>query len=117
MLKHVAQEDNKTNGHWEALDQLECRFFSDVITKLLGALENDGRSIKPCLIHGDLWDGNTGTRFDTGNIYIFNAASFYAHNDTEIRDWRSFYNNIHNKVYTRTYPKSYAPSEPKEERG
>ncbi|KAL8679764.1 MAG: hypothetical protein Q9186_003980 [Xanthomendoza sp. 1 TL-2023] len=115
MLKHVAQEDEKTNGNWEALDQLESRIFSHVIPRLLGALESDGRSIKPCLIHGDLWEGNTGTTFDTGNIYTFDAASFYAHNEMEIGDWRCFYNNIHNKVYTRTYLKNYAPSEPKEE--
>ena len=115
MLKHVAHEDDETNGHWEALGQLESRIFSHVIPRLLGALERDGRSIKPCLIHGDLWEGNTGTAFDTGNIYIFDAASFYAHNEMEIGDWRCFYNNIHNEVYTRTYLENYAPSEPEEE--
>lgn len=115
MLRHVAQEDSNTNGAWEALDQVVGRLLSHVIPRLLGALESDGRSIKPCLIHGDLWEGNTGTTFDTGNIYTFDAASFYAHNEMETGNWRCFYNNIHNKVYTRTYLKNYAPSEPKEE--
>ena len=115
MLRHVAREHNKTNGHWGELDQLEDRIFSDVIPRLLGILESDGRSIKPCLIHGDLWEGNTGTTLDTGDIYIFDAASFYAHNEIEIGDWRCFYNNIHNEVYMKTYLKNYAPSEPKEE--
>ena len=115
MLRHVAQLDTKTNGQWEALDQLESRIISHVIPRLLGALESEGRSIKPCLIHGDLWEGNTGTTCDTGNIYIFDAASFYAHNEMEIGNWRCFYNNIHKEVYTQTYLKNYAESEPMEE--
>lgn len=115
MLKHVAEEDHKTNGHWEALDKLESRIFSHVIHRLIGALEKDGRSIKPCLIHGDLWEGNTGTTFDTGNIYTFDAASLYAHNEMEIGDWRCFYNKIHNEIYTSTYLEHYAPSKPEEE--
>ena len=115
LRKHVAQLDHETNGHWEALEKIEERIFSHVIPRLVGVLESEGRSIKPCLIHGDLWEGNTGTTFDTGNIYTFDAASFYAHNEMEIGDWRPCYNNIHNKVYTKTYLKNYAPSEPKEE--
>ncbi|KAL8949289.1 MAG: hypothetical protein Q9222_004595 [Ikaeria aurantiellina] len=117
MLGHVAKEDHKANGHWEALEQLESRVFSHVIPRLLGALESDdGRStIKPCLIHGDLWEGNTGTESDTGNIYTFDAASFYAHNEMEIGDWRCFYNNISKEAYTRTYLKYFPESEPKEE--
>lgn len=112
MLKHTAQED-KTNGQWAALDQVESRMFSHVIPRLLGALESEGRRIKPCLIHGDLWEGNTGTTLDTGNIYTFDAASFYAHNEMEIGDWRCFYNNIHNKVNTKTYLKNTLPASPR----
>ncbi len=115
MLKHVAQLDHETNGRWEALEKVEGRIVSRVVPRLVGALESEGRSIKPCLIHGDLWEGNTGTTFDTGNIYTFDAASFYAHNEMELGDWRPFYNNIHNEIYTTTYLKNYAPSEPQEE--
>jgi protein-ribulosamine 3-kinase len=115
LLQHVVDIDFKTNGYWEELDTLEKRIFSDVIPSLIGNLEKDGRSVKPCLIHADLWEGNTGTSYDTGNIYIFDAGGFYAHNEMEIGDWRCHYNKIHNKVYTKTYLRHYRPSEPKEE--
>ncbi|KAL8712605.1 MAG: hypothetical protein Q9220_003136 [cf. Caloplaca sp. 1 TL-2023] len=115
MLKHVAREDTKTNGQWDALDRLESRVLSHVVPRLLGALESDGRSIKPCLIHGDLWEGNTGTTPDRKNIYIFDAASFYAHNEMEIGMWRCFYNQINRKEYTDTYLKYFPEDEPKEE--
>jgi fructosamine-3-kinase len=115
LLQHVADLDFKTNGYWEDLDTLEKRIFSDVIPRLIGNLEKDGRSVKPCLIHADLWEGNTGTSYETGDIYIFDSGAFYAHNEMEIGDWRCHYNKIHNRVYTRTYLRHYGPSEPREE--
>lgn len=115
MLSHVMQLDVKANGHWAELDQVGHRILTLVIPRLIGALESDGRSIKPCLIHGDLWEGNIGTSNETSDIYIFDAASFYAHNEMEIGDWRCPYNKIHNEVYTRTYLQHFGPSEPKEE--
>jgi fructosamine-3-kinase len=115
LLKFAIDLDFKTNGPWEELDILEKRVISQIIPRLIGNLERDGRSVKPCLIHGDLWEGNTGTEYETGDIYIYDAASFYAHNEFEIGDWRCNYNKIHNKVYTRTYLRHYGPSEPREE--
>ncbi|KAL9045349.1 MAG: hypothetical protein Q9214_001592 [Letrouitia sp. 1 TL-2023] len=115
LLQHVVDLDFEVNGHWEELDLLEKRIFINVIPRLIGALERDGRSIKPCLIHADLWEGNTGTSYETGDIYVFDSGAFYAHNEMEIGDWRCHYNKIHNKIYTRTYLRYYGPSEPKEE--
>ena len=115
LLKHVTVLDSRTNGYWKELDALEERIFSHVIPRLIGNLERDGRSIKPCLIHADLWEGNTGTSYETGDVYIFDSGAFYAHNEMEIGDWRCSYNKIHNKVYTRTYLRHFGPSEPKEE--
>lgn len=115
LLEHVINLDFETNGYWEELDQLEKRTISHVIPRLIGNLERDGRSVKPTLIHADLWEGNTGTSYETGDIYIFDSGAFYAHNEMEIGDWRCHYNKIHNKVYTRTYLRHYGPSEPSEE--
>jgi protein-ribulosamine 3-kinase len=55
------------------LDNLAKKIFSHVIPRLIGNLERDGRSIKPCLIHGDLWEGNIGTVQETGDIYIYDS--------------------------------------------
>ncbi|KAG8525534.1 uncharacterized protein KY384_009178 [Bacidia gigantensis] len=115
LLRYVVDLDFEVNGYWKELAHLEEKIFTRIIPRLIGALESDGRSIKPSLIHADLWEGNTGTSYETGDIYIFDSGAFYAHNEMEIGDWRCNYNKIHNKVYTRTYLRYYGPSEPKEE--
>ncbi|KAJ6447189.1 protein kinase-like (PK-like) [Purpureocillium lavendulum] len=115
LLQHVIKNDFELNGHWDELDQLEQRLLAEVVPRLLDALERDGRQVKPCLIHGDLWEGNTGTSLENGNIYIFDAAVFYAHHEMEVADWRCYYNKISNKIYTRTYLRYNSPSEPKAE--
>ena len=50
--------------------------------------------MKPSLIHADLWEGSTGTAYDTGEIILFDAGSYYAHNEMEIGDWRCPYNKV-----------------------
>ncbi|KAL6855465.1 hypothetical protein ACO1O0_006612 [Amphichorda felina] len=115
LLQHVVDLDFQTNGHWEHLDQLEKRLVSHVIPQLLDPLQTDGRFIKPSLIHSDLWEGNTGTSFENGKIYIFDSAAFYAHYEMEIGDWRCYYNKIANHVYTTTYLRHNPPSEPKQD--
>ena len=115
MLQHVIDLDFKTNGYWEELDKIEKRILSCVIPRLIGVLEADGRSIKPSLCHADLWEGNTGTSYETEDIYIFDSGALYAHNEFEIGDWRCTYNKIHNKVYMQTYRRYTKPSEPAKE--
>ncbi|PTB37377.1 hypothetical protein M441DRAFT_40114 [Trichoderma asperellum CBS 433.97] len=115
LLKHVIDMDFEYNGYWEELDRVEKQLIAHVIPRLLDALVKDGRKIKPSLIHGDLWEGNSGTSFEDNNIYIFDAAAFYAHHEMEVGDWRCYYNKISNRVYTRTYLRHRGPSEPKDE--
>ncbi|KAJ5088357.1 hypothetical protein N7456_011973 [Penicillium angulare] len=115
MLKHVLDMDFDTNGYWEDLDKVAERLILHVIPRLLDALVKDGRTIKPSLIHADLWEGNTGTSFEDGNIYIFDSAAFYALHEMEVADWRCYYNKISNKIYTRTYLRHNGPSEPRNE--
>jgi protein-ribulosamine 3-kinase len=115
LLQHVANADFDINGGWESLAALEQRVFDGVIPRLIGVLEREGRTVKPCLIHGDLWEGNIGTSYEDGKIRVYDAAALYAHNEMEIGDWRCHYNKIHNKVYTRTYLRNFGPCEPEEE--
>ncbi|GKZ77740.1 hypothetical protein AnigIFM56816_000523 [Aspergillus niger] len=115
LLRHVLERGSAVNGVWKDLNILSQRALDYVIPRLIGVLEAEGRKVKPCLIHADLWEGNTGTSSDTGNIYIFDSAAFYAHNEMETANWRCNYNKIHDQVYTRTYLRHFAPSEPEQE--
>ncbi|KAI1270121.1 Fructosamine kinase-domain-containing protein [Xylariaceae sp. FL1019] len=115
LLLHVIDLDFENNGHWEELDILEKRLLSHVIPRLLSILEANGQAIEPSLIHGDLWEGNIGMSPQNGNIYIFDAAAFYAHNEMETGNWRCHYNKIHDPAYTKAYLQHYEPSEPKDE--
>ena len=115
LLRRVTRLDFEINGDWDALQKLEERVISDVIPRLIGILEEDGRSVKPSLIHADLWEGNIGTNSESGDIFIFDPASFYAHNEMEIGAWRCHYNNICDPVYPTTYRQHYKPSKPVDE--
>lgn len=55
--------------------------FEKVIPRLLRPLETEGRSIKPSLVHGDLWYANSGIDVNSDESLIFDACCFYAHNE------------------------------------
>ena len=61
----------------------------------------------------DLWDGNIGTSSTTGEIYIFDASSYYAHNEMEIAIWRAHpMIVVGSGVYLETYLTEMGISEP-----
>ncbi|TID19788.1 hypothetical protein E2P81_ATG06956 [Venturia nashicola] len=45
------------------------------------------RALKPSLIHGDFWDGNTAIDTKTGHAFIFDTCSFYGHNEYDTGNW------------------------------
>lgn len=83
------------------------------IPNLLGQLQTGGRTIKPSLVHGDLWEENCGTVLKTGQSKIFDPASFYAHNEYQFGIWRINcpFGRPHYQEYFRHIP----PSELKEQ--
>ncbi|KAK3347045.1 Fructosamine kinase-domain-containing protein [Lasiosphaeria hispida] len=116
-LSHMINLDQEKHGSWPEF-QLVCRLTLDkVIPRLLGPLQSDGRSIKPCLVHGDLWDENTATDMATGEPFVFDAGSFYAHNEYEIGNWRAARHRLSSKAYVKSYLNSenFPASEPVEE--
>lgn len=115
LLEDVLQRDIRNNGRWPALEKVSQRVMTHVLPRLLGVLEADGRSIKPSLIHGDLWEGNIGTNVETGEIYIFDAGAYYAHHEMEIGMWRCERHKIRSRVYKREYFRLASLSEPVEE--
>ncbi|KAK2778037.1 hypothetical protein FQN52_002943 [Onygenales sp. PD_12] len=115
LLRGLWELDAAMNGHWTELDAAMEKTLTKVIPRLIGILERDGRTVKPCLIHGDLWESNIGTNVATGEIYIFDAAAYYAHNEMEVALWRASYHEIKAEVYREEYVKHYEKSEPVEE--
>ena len=76
-LEHMVSLDLKQNGYWPEF-KIVCDLTLDkVIPRLLEPLQSEGRSIKPCLIHGDLWDENTATDMNTAEPFVFDAGSMY----------------------------------------
>ncbi|KAL9065891.1 MAG: hypothetical protein Q9161_007944 [Pseudevernia consocians] len=67
--------------------------------------QSEGRVLKPCLIHGDCWDGEA---------FIFDACSFYGHNEYDIGNWRAPRHSLSNETYMRDY-KSRFPASPPED--
>ena len=71
----------EAKGDDPEFDTLIPTLFDKIIPRLLRPLESDGRSVKPCLIHGDLWYANSGIDVNTDSSLIFDACSYYAHNE------------------------------------
>lgn len=78
----------------EELDALMGVVVGRLIPRLLGPLEG---TIQPCLIHGDLWEANTGTDKDSGEMYIFDAAAYWAHSEKELGIWRCEHHETMNR--------------------
>ncbi|KAI9676501.1 MAG: hypothetical protein M1817_000659 [Caeruleum heppii] len=50
--------EKDARGPSEELEELMVPLFEKVIPRLLRPLETGGRVLKPCFVHGDLWNGN-----------------------------------------------------------
>lgn len=116
LVAEAYRQDAETNGIWPELDEVFRRVQSDLIPRLIGALESQGRSITPVLIHGDMWDGNVGVD-EAGDPWIFDAAVYYAHNEMELGIWRAERHELRDEAYRDEYARVFEPSEPKEEWG
>lgn len=115
-LKDVIRYDNEANGRWPQHDSACKQLIDVVIPRLLGALESGGHSIKPVLIHGDLWENNVGIDKDTHNIITFDAGSTYAHNEMEFGTWRCWWaTHFRDPMYMKLYQDHIEASEPKGE--
>ncbi|KAI0382769.1 Fructosamine kinase-domain-containing protein [Hypomontagnella monticulosa] len=110
----LLEREMEAQGSNEEIKSMVTPFFDKVIPRLLRPLETAGRSIQPTLIHGDLWHGNTEMDAETGQPIIFDAASFYAHNEYELGVWRQPWNKI-GEAYREEYHKHFPKSQPEED--
>lgn len=87
------------------------KFAREVVSQILEPLQSNGRTLKPCLIHGDLWEENTGLNLATGSPVVFDASVLYAHNEMELGMWRSD-RYAFGELYFDQYRAYMPPSEP-----
>lgn len=80
-FNHVLNLNIERGGPWEDMESLKLPMLTKVIPRLLRPMETCGRSIKPMLVHGGLWCGNTAVDTQTDRSLIYDPASFYAHNE------------------------------------
>ncbi|KAJ9261309.1 hypothetical protein DTO212C5_8349 [Paecilomyces variotii] len=112
-LKKALELEIQVKGHDPEFDVLVPVIFDKVIPRLLRPLESDGRSVKPSLVHGDLWYANSGIDVKTGTPVVFDACCFYAHNEYEFGQWRPTCNRFGGE-YLSAYHE-YVPKSPPEE--
>lgn len=80
-MRSALKLELEAKGPNPEFDVLVPVLFDTVIPRLLRPLESEGRSVKPSLVHGDLWYANSGIDANTGESLIFDACCFYAHNE------------------------------------
>lgn len=113
-LGHMVTRDEEVNGYWPEFKILCDITLGSVLPRLLEALQSNGRSIKPCLVHGDLWDENTATDMRNGEPFIFDPGSMYAHNEYETGNWRAVRHRLSSARYVGRYQSLFKRSEPSE---
>ena len=100
---------------WSEFDVVCDLTLQKVVPRLLLPLQAEGRILKPCLIHGDCWDGNTAMDKRTDEAFVFDVCSFYGHNEYDTGNWRAPRHRLSHKDYIKNYKLRFAPSEPAED--
>lgn len=113
-LKAAFELEREVHGASEEMDELLPSLYEKVCPRLLRPLETEGRTLVPCLIHGDLWDGNVAVHHKTAQPYIFDASAFWGHNEYELHIWRGARYRI-GKTFIREYFNHYPVSAPEED--
>jgi protein-ribulosamine 3-kinase len=98
-------------SRWPEHEQAFKQMCEHAIPQILGPLQENGRTLKPCLVHGDLWEENTSTNLATGESIVFDASAMYAHNEYELGTWRPEHYRF-GRPYFRQYLRNIPPSEP-----
>ena len=87
-LKHIFELNFQRGGPCKEFDELMPDLFGKVIPRLLRPLETNGNSIKPSLVHGDLWCGNAAIDIEADQPIVFDPSGFWAHNECRELDSR-----------------------------
>lgn len=95
---------------WPEFDLVAWLTIDMVVPRLLLPLQSDGRVLKPNLVHGDCWDGNTAMDACTGEALVFDVCSFYGHNEYDTGNWRAPRHALSDEAYK--YKRHFPVSDP-----
>lgn len=98
--------------NWPDFDVVGRLTVEHVVPKLLRPLQEDGRVLKPSLVHGNCWDGNTAMDADTGEVFVFDTCAFYGHSEYDIGNWRAPRHVLSDPAYLSSYLTYMPKSEP-----
>jgi protein-ribulosamine 3-kinase len=73
-MKSMMDHEAETQVPSQEIDNLKPALLNKVIPRLLRPLQEADDPIEPCLVHGDLWHGNTSVSVDTGAPYAFDSC-------------------------------------------
>ncbi|KAB5558029.1 fructosamine kinase [Coniochaeta sp. 2T2.1] len=114
-LRHMLELDVRVNGEQPELVEAIAPVFERVIPQLLRPLqEGSPDPIRPALMHGYMWWGNSAVDRKTGKAVVFDASAFYGHNEYELGNWRPKRSRF-GREYFEEYKRHYPPAHPKEE--
>ncbi|CRK35159.1 hypothetical protein BN1723_004264 [Verticillium longisporum] len=111
LITEAYDEAMKINGPWAEFEAAFATLRRYVIPALLDPLQSHGRILKPCLVHGDLWEENAGVNIDTQQPVVFDPSCMYAHNEYDLGMWRREVIRF-GQPYFRQYLMRMPPSEP-----
>ncbi|KAI4913365.1 hypothetical protein J4E85_010819 [Alternaria conjuncta] len=111
-MRRMLEHDEKEGGERpQEIEELLEPLFEKVIPRLLRPMEMNGREVKPSLIHGDLWYGNTSTDHENNVPIVYDACCFWGHNEYEIRTMRAKtryrFGKAQQRAYLQHYPAAY----------
>lgn len=84
VLQGICKIDVEANGPWPEMERATEQVITKVVPRFLGNLRHQGEPIKPCIIHGDLWEPNLGVDRKTGELVMYDVGSYYAHNEMDL---------------------------------
>lgn len=113
-LTDIFSQERATSGMPAEMEALIPPLLEKVCPRLLRPLETGGRTLRPSLLHGDLWHGNTAQKQSDGKPIVFDGSSIWGHNELELRNWQGG-RYVFDHSYIEEYFKYCPPSEPADE--
>ncbi|KAK7953381.1 hypothetical protein PG996_014272 [Apiospora saccharicola] len=80
-MKKMLEEEERSHGQDDKLDQLKEPLFAKVIPGLLRPMETGSNRIEPCLCHSDVWPGNIKPNANNGEVMMLDSCAFWGHHE------------------------------------